>query len=274
MTTAQHQIPDYTTDDAATYKAKMDANAAVAARIAGAYQAYANSTPNMTVKVAAGALLVSGAVVENAIQTTGTITAPATNPRIDRVVIDSTTGVASVITGAEAGSPVAPTLTAGKLPVAQVALTTSTTAITNSMITDERALIVPPAGVSAASQAEMEAASSTPVYASPGRVKYHPGVAKAWVIFNGTGTPAILANENVSSITDNGIGDFTINFTTAFSSANYGVSGAGSNGVQGLSVAIDEANLPTTSACRIRTQSSSSTTDPTRVSLTFHGDQA
>ncbi len=140
MTTAQHQIPDYTTDDAATYKAKLDGNAAVVARIGAAYQAYANSTPNMTVKVAAGALLVAGAVVENAIQTTGTITAPGSNSRIDRVVIDATTGVVSVITGTSGVSPTAPALTAGKLPVAQVLLTSASTAITNSMITDERAI--------------------------------------------------------------------------------------------------------------------------------------
>lgn len=140
MPNAQHQIPDYTTDDAASYKAKIDGNAAVIARIGAAYQAYAASTPNMTVKVAAGALLVAGAVVENAIQTTGTITAPVSNSRIDRVVIDATTGVVSVITGTSGVSPSAPALTAGKLPVAQVLLTSASTAITNSMITDERTI--------------------------------------------------------------------------------------------------------------------------------------
>jgi hypothetical protein len=45
---------------------------------------------------------------------------------------------------------------------------------------------------------------------------------KAWVNFNGTGTVAIRASYNVSSITDNGIGDYTVNFTTAISDANYG----------------------------------------------------
>ncbi len=145
MTTAQFQIPDYTLDDAASYKAKLDGNAAVVARIGAAYQAYAASTPNMTVKVAAGALLVAGAVVENAIQTTGTITAPVSNSRIDRVVIDATTGVVSVITGTSGVSPSAPALTAGKLPVAQVLLTSASTAITNSMITDERVAQAPAA---------------------------------------------------------------------------------------------------------------------------------
>ena len=47
------------------------------------------------------------------------------------------------------------------------------------------------------------------------------GLAKAWVNFNGTGTVAIRASFNVSSITDNGTGDYTVNFTTAMLDANY-----------------------------------------------------
>lgn len=45
--------------------------------------------------------------------------------------------------------------------------------------------------------------------------------ARAWVNFNGTGTVAIRASGNVSSITDNGTGDYTVNFTTAMPDANY-----------------------------------------------------
>ena len=47
------------------------------------------------------------------------------------------------------------------------------------------------------------------------------GLCKAWVNFNGTGTVAIRASYNVSSITDNGVGDYTVNFTTALTDANY-----------------------------------------------------
>lgn len=46
-------------------------------------------------------------------------------------------------------------------------------------------------------------------------------LCKAWVNFNGTGTVAIRASFNVSSITDNGVGDYTVNFTTAMVDANY-----------------------------------------------------
>ncbi len=47
--------------------------------------------------------------------------------------------------------------------------------------------------------------------------------ALAWVNFNGTGTVAIRSSYNVSSITDNGTGIYTVNFATALSDANYAV---------------------------------------------------
>lgn len=53
--------------------------------------------------------------------------------------------------------------------------------------------------------------------------------ARAWVNFNGTGTVAIRASGNVSSITDNGAGDYTVNFSTAMPDANYAYSHAYSN---------------------------------------------
>lgn len=51
---------------------------------------------------------------------------------------------------------------------------------------------------------------------------------RAWVNFNGTGTVAIRAAFNVSSITDNGTPDYTVNFTTAMPDANYSVNGGSS----------------------------------------------
>jgi len=50
---------------------------------------------------------------------------------------------------------------------------------------------------------------------------------RAWVNFNGTGTVAIRASGNVSSITDNGTGDYTVNFTNAMPNANYATVTAG-----------------------------------------------
>jgi hypothetical protein len=48
---------------------------------------------------------------------------------------------------------------------------------------------------------------------------------RAWVNFNGTGVVAIRASGNVSSITDNGVGDYTVNFATAMPDANYSAVG-------------------------------------------------
>jgi len=55
-----------------------------------------------------------------------------------------------------------------------------------------------------------------------GSTLYNAYDCRAWVNFNGTGTVAIRESGNVSSITDNGIGDYTVNFTNAMADANYG----------------------------------------------------
>lgn len=60
-------------------------------------------------------------------------------------------------------------------------------------------------------------------------------MCRAWVNFNGTGTVAIRASGNVSSITDNGVGDYTVNFTTAMADADYSAI-ANCNGVSGSSI--------------------------------------
>jgi len=94
-------------------------------------------------------------------------------------------------------------------------------------------------GLSAASQAEMETASSTTVAVTPGRAQYHPSAAKFWVKFNGTGTPAINASYNFTSITDNGAGYYGLNIATDFSSGNYVVLAT----VQKLSGASNDTTL-------------------------------
>lgn len=73
---------------------------------------------------------------------------------------------------------------------------------------------------------------------------------RAWVNFNGTGTVAIRASGNVTSITDNGTGDYTVNFTTAMPDANY--SYVGSSGANQAT--------PTTAVTNIRGTTTVSTT--------------
>ena len=91
----------------------------------------------------------------------------------------------------------------------------------------------------------------------PGGSTLYPAFGcRAWVNFNGTGTVAIRASGNVSSITDNGVGNYTVNFTTAMPDANYtavsGGSGDGSGGNnarQGPSTS----DTRTTSSIQVRT---------------------
>jgi len=78
--------------------------------------------------------------------------------------------------------------------------------------------------------------------------------ARAWVNFNGTGTVAIRASGNVSSITDNGTGDYTLNFTNAMPDANYSpvFGGARQNGSYNSAVYINNTSSTyTTTALRL-----------------------
>lgn len=88
----------------------------------------------------------------------------------------------------------------------------------------------------------LNATGSAPIYA-----------CRAWVNFNGTGTVAIRASGNVSSITDNGTGDYTVNFTTAMPDANYAVSVTGQvtfGSFYGIG-AVNGATAPATTSVRI-----------------------
>jgi hypothetical protein len=86
-----------------------------------------------------------------------------------------------------------------------------------------------------------------------------PGTApiymcRAWCVFNGstTGTNAPTSGGNVTSVTRNGTGDYTINFTTAMPDANYAVIGTGYTAITGYSVIeVSNSVAPTTSAVRI-----------------------
>lgn len=84
-------------------------------------------------------------------------------------------------------------------------------------------------------------------------------LCRAWVNFNGTGTVAIRSSFNVSSITDNGTGDYTINFTNAMPDANFNLVATGSlTSGSAASVGATASNYggtPSASNCRIMTYS-------------------
>jgi hypothetical protein len=79
---------------------------------------------------------------------------------------------------------------------------------------------------------------------------------RAWVNFNGTGTVAIRGSGNVSSITDNGVGDYTVNFTNAMPDANYGITlGSGpSSGVSPNFYSIYNGTTALTTSIRLQSQ--------------------
>lgn len=87
--------------------------------------------------------------------------------------------------------------------------------------------------------AQVTAAGAAPIYG-----------CRAWVNFNGTGTVSIRASGNVASITDNGTGDYTINFTTSLPSSNPCVvaSRSGNGFIRVVSTSSSSVNIVTTVA--------------------------
>jgi len=105
-----------------------------------------------------------------------------------------------------------------------------------------------------------------------------PGAAKAWVCFNGTtGTQgqndvSIRSSFNVSSVTDHSTGEYTVNFATAFSDANYAtvalttVQGTTTtNG--GWNVALSRTTVPATTGVRLETFNASVFADALHVGV-------
>ena len=136
MTVGTYEQPDYTVQTNATaYKIAIDEGTGVLAEVAANFAPHESAVPDMKVVVDAGKLFTSLLIVK-AQQTTATLVAPVTNPRIDRIAIDIATGDIVVIAGTEAASPVAPGYSSNHYPVCQFQLATSTTQIFNSLIVE------------------------------------------------------------------------------------------------------------------------------------------
>lgn len=101
-----------------------------------------------------------------------------------------------------------------------------------------------------ATQAEQETGTSITAVVTSGRQQYHASAAKAWCSFNTVTTTAILSSYNVTSLTDNGTGDTTINFTTAFSSTEYAFTLMGGGGAGDYYFTAPYTSTPTASAFR------------------------
>ena len=77
---------------------------------------------------------------------------------------------------------------------------------------------------------------------------------RAWIKFDGEGTVAINGSGNISALTDNGTGDYTVTFTTAMTDTNYATVGMGSvNGGNGAIAVNTSSHTPvlySTTQCR------------------------
>ena len=102
------------------------------------------------------------------------------------------------------------------------------------------------------------------------------GVAGAWVNFNGTGTIAIRDDNNVSSLTDNNTGNYTVNLTSGFSNTNYNATALTGTGGALRNISVNTSVTITSSAFSVFTGPSNGTAtgDCDFVYLTFHGDLA
>jgi len=106
--------------------------------------------------------------------------------------------------------------------------------------TDGTDFAVQSTSTTVASTAQAQAGTNNTAFISPLRLREGFNASgnapvyacRAWVNFNGTGTVSIRSSGNVSSITDNSTGNYTVNFTTAMPDANYswGLSAGGGDG--------------------------------------------
>jgi hypothetical protein len=105
---------------------------------------------------------------------------------------------------------------------------------------------------------------------TPLTLRLSPGHARAWVVFNGQGTVSINNSHNVASITDRGVGRYTINFATPFGSSNYcwvgtsrEINNADAPGA--VSARLDETK--TVNGLQITTQEANNPVDPPEVCI-------
>lgn len=115
--------------------------------------------------------------------------------------------------------------------------------------------------------------TGAPSWTSAGLLSFNSGYGsnavaygcRAWVNFNGTGTVAIRASGNVTSITDNGTGDYTVNFTTAMPDANFASTAINSSDARYVGFVSQ-----TTTTLRVSTANASPTrfdVDPVQIAI-------
>lgn len=128
--------------------------------------------------------------------------------------------------------------------------------------------------LAAASQAEMEAGTSTTTYASPGRLKYDPGMAKAWALVTDSvpsSNPVAYTGHNVSALSRVAEGRYSLTWTTAFSATPCVIAAPyGSLSISGVTAHVYSAS---TTGCEIRVYNGASLIDRS-FTVAVYGDYA
>jgi hypothetical protein len=127
--------------------------------------------------------------------------------------LNSSNGLAGAVPVANGGTGLTSTPANGQLNIG------NGTGFTRATITAGSGITV----TNGAGSITINNTSISPITTTTGSAPYYAG--RAWVNFNGTGTVAIRASGNVSSVNDNGTGNYTVNFTTAMPDANYSAVG-------------------------------------------------
>lgn len=129
-----------------------------------------------------------------------------------------------------------------------------------------------------ATEVQQEAGSSLITYVTPGTQQFHRSACKAWVTFNGTGTLAENGTYNLTSVTDNGTGNYTINIATDFIDTNYAAVGWArqtlSNATQDAQISgAFPADTKTAGAFQVRSWSgeADAAQDTSEYNVTFFG---
>ena len=95
------------------------------------------------------------------------------------------------------------------------------------------------------------------------------GSAQAWVNFDGNGSTSIRSSFNVSSVTYDTTGTYTVNFTTAFSDANYAIAACGSAVNTYWCFLTRANNPPTTTSCQFQSSYGTSKQNEVYNSIVF-----
>jgi hypothetical protein len=154
---------------------------------------------------------------------------------------------------------------------AYVATGTATQVLTSNGAGAAPTFQAPASATAAASQAEMEAGTSTTTYASPGRMQNHPGVAKAWGNIAANGT--INASYNVASVVVSGTTStyiYDVTLTNAMASANYAILVTMEGGTNNT---VSVTGTPTSSTFNYKIEDNSSNNVKVGNSFVIYGDQ-